>query len=157
MKLKVNGVLVFYAVSKRGMAAKRIAGVEGMIKKFGIAVILTGCVVSCVKRNDYVDRFYEELARTKLQGKWGFIDKSQKLVIPRRYEMVRSFSGGLAAVQVGENWGYIDHSGELVIPLQFDDAKRFQGRFAVVSKRGKWVWIDKTGSIVAESEIDAIP
>ena len=127
------------------------------IKRFGIVVSLTLCAWACAKRNDYVDRFYEDLARTRLQGKWGFVDKSQKLIIPRQYEMVRSFSEGLAAVKIGNKWGYIDHAGKLVILPQFDEAKSFHGRFAVVSKWGKWCWIDKGGKTVAESEIDLIP
>ena len=104
-----------------------------MIGRFGLLIGLTICILGCAKRDDYVDRFCEDLARTKFQGKWGFIDKSQNLVIP--HSLVRSFSGGLAAVRVGKKWGYIDHTGKLVIPPQFDDAKRFEGRFAVVSKR----------------------
>ena len=127
-----------------------------VIRRFGFLICLTVCW-ACQKRTDYVDRFYEDLARTKLQGKWGFIDRSQKLVIPREYEMVRSFSEGLAAVRVGKRWGYIDHTGHLVIVPQFDDAKSFHGRFAVVSRSGRWGWIDKAGKAVAESEIDPIP
>jgi hypothetical protein len=157
VKSNVNRVAGFECDRKRARGAKQIEETEQMIRRFGFLISLTACMLACTKRNDYVDRFYEDLARTKLQGKWGFVDKSQKLVIPRQYEMVRSFSEGLAAVQVGKKWGYIDHSGKLVIPAQFDDAKRFQGKFAVVSKRGKWIWIDKTGRTVAESEIDLIP
>ena len=143
--------------SQAGKGSQHIEGTAQMIRRFGFLVSLTVCILACAKRNDYIDRFYEDLARTKLQGKWGFMDKSQNLVIPRQYEMVRSFSEGLAAVQVGKRWGYIDHAGKLVIPPQFEDAKRFQGRFAVVSKQGKWIWIDKIGRTVAESEIDLIP
>jgi hypothetical protein len=142
------------AVSKTTMHSE---GIGPKIRRFGILISLTFGTLACAKRNDYVDRFYEDLARTRFQGKWGFVDKSQKLIIPRQYDMVRSFSEGLAAVKVGKQWGYIDHAGNLVILPQFDDAKRFHGCLAVVSKRGKWCWIDKAGKTVAESEIDPIP
>ena len=40
--------------------------------------------------------------------KYGFIDKSGKLVIPAAYDMTNKFSEGLAAVKVGDRWGFID-------------------------------------------------
>src|SRR5262245_8590668 len=98
-----------------------------MTRQLGFLVTLTICLSGCARRNGYVDAFYEDLARTKVGGKWGFVDKSQKVAIPRQYEMARSFSDGLAAVEVGKKWGYIDHTGKLVIPIQFDDAKPFHG------------------------------
>jgi hypothetical protein len=54
------------------------------------------------------------------EGKWGYIDKSGKMVIEPQFENALFFSGGLAHVSplTGEEirgmWGYIDKSGQFV-------------------------------------------
>jgi hypothetical protein len=60
--------------------------------------------------------FSEGLAQVRVKNKWGFIDKSGKMVIkPRFYHQVESFSGGLAYVitQDGRH-GYIDRTGKYI-------------------------------------------
>lgn len=46
--------------------------------------------------------------------KWGYIDKTGKLVKPVEYDSAGKFFGGLAEVTVGDKRGYIDHAGEFV-------------------------------------------
>lgn len=48
-------------------------------------------------------------------GKWGFKDKTGKLVIPYQYDDAREFSEGLAAVDTAQGIGFIDHAGNFVI------------------------------------------
>jgi len=59
--------------------------------------------------------FSEGLARIKYNGKWGFIDKSGKIVIPFIYNEAKDFSGGTALVRINNNWKYIDKTGKGVI------------------------------------------
>ena len=51
--------------------------------------------------------FSEGLAGVELKGKWGFIDKSGKEVVPLKYEDVTGFKEGLAAVKLNGKWGFI--------------------------------------------------
>ena len=60
---------------------------------------------------DYVDNFFEGLARVRLDGKYGFIDKSCNVVIPFKYDWAFSFSGGRAYVKLDGRYFYIDKSG----------------------------------------------
>ena len=64
-------------------------------------------------------------------GKYGYINKSGKMVIAPRFGWTNRFSEGLAAVQ-GEDfkYGYLDRTGKLVIDLRFDFAERFSGGLA---------------------------
>lgn len=55
-------------------------------------------------------------------GKWGFVDDNDVLMIIHAFDEVHSFSEGLAGVRQGTHWGFIDKSGTLVIPFRFDDA-----------------------------------
>ena len=106
-------------------------------------------------------------------GKWGFIDKTGKVVIPPQFDWTMEFSEGLAAVVIhtetrtpnpnsGEDirttskWGYIDPTGKMVIKPQFDCAGTFENGLAQVTiESDSWQdrkigYIDKTGKYVWE-------
>ena len=47
-------------------------------------------------------------------GKWGFIDKTGKVIIPLIYSETEPFAQGLARVKTDENWFLINPKGECV-------------------------------------------
>ena len=53
-------------------------------------------------------------------GKFGYIDKTGKLVIPPMYDEAYDFNEGLAKVEIGGKAGFIDTTGKVVIPPQYD-------------------------------------
>ena len=57
--------------------------------------------------------------------KYGFIDKTGKVVIERKFDRAGGFSEGLAPVAIGKKWGYIDKRGKKVIDYKFFAAYRF--------------------------------
>lgn len=88
---------------------------------------------------------------------WGFRDKSGKVVIPAKYDLVQDFSCGLAAVATSESgtrkWGFIDKTGRMVIepkfsamPSKFDAC----GQALVMDKEKNLMFIDKSGQIVSK-------
>ena len=58
---------------------------------------------------DTVQPFSEGWAGAELNGKWGFIDKDNKVVIPFIYEWVLTYENGLAAVRTKDGNFYIDN------------------------------------------------
>ncbi len=58
--------------------------------------------------------FTDGLAGVKIENKWGFIDKTGKVVIEPEYESVWPFFDGLAKVQIEEKYGYIDKTGKFI-------------------------------------------
>ena len=58
----------------------------------------------------------KELQKLEPVQRYGFIDRTGKIVIPLRFEDVQSFSEGRAGVKLAGKWGYIDKNGVLVIP-----------------------------------------
>ncbi len=102
---------------------------------------------------DDADDFSEGLAPVKIDGKWGYVNEEEKMVIKRQFKEAKSFSEGLASATVdGENWGFIDKTGKFVIKPQFTDAEGFSEGLAAISTSkngwGDWGFIDKSGNIV---------
>ncbi len=85
-------------------------------------------------------------------GKFGFIDKTGKVVVEPQYDYVEPFSEGMARVEIGDKWGFIDEKGKLVIASQFDAAHDFSEGLAGVKVGKNWGFIDKTGKMVIASK-----
>jgi hypothetical protein len=79
-------------------------------------------------------------------GKWGFCNRDNNLLIDGIYEEVGPFSEGLAAVQLNGKWGFIDSYNEIKVPFVYDEAEDFLNGKAEVKQNGKWGKIDKNGS-----------
>lgn len=63
--------------------------------------------------------FRNGLAAVRIDGRWGYIDRSGDLVIPPAYTEVASFYGAFAEVRVNEASGIIDRRGRMIISQQF--------------------------------------
>ena len=112
---------------------------------------------------------YGSWRRSAKKLKWGYVDKSGKVVVPYSFPDADRFSEGLAAVVppadgqgaggavasgTGKKWGYVDKSGAMTVKPQFDYAWRFSeglGRVLVGEKHG---YVDKTGKMAIEPTVD---
>jgi len=116
---------------------------------------------------ELVKGFREGLAAVRNnfdEKKWGFIDKTGKVVIPvelydghtesslPRIQYI--FSEGLSAILKEGKCGYMDQTGSIVISPEYEYASRFSEGLAGVRKDGKWGFIDKTGKAVIPFEYD---
>jgi len=94
-------------------------------------------------------------------GKWGFIDRTGKLIIPLQFDSANNFHEGLALVTANKKTLFVDGSGRVVITPQFDIVNSFSEGLAAVnigqtripnigliSNPGKWGYIDRTGRLV---------
>ena len=103
-----------------------------------------------------------DLFQIKLNGKYGFIDKTGKVVIEPKFDAVSDFSEDLAAVRIENNlWGFIDKSGNWTIKPQFSWAYNFSEDLARVQVNGdkygdygKWGFIDKSGKFIIEPQFE---
>jgi hypothetical protein len=92
-------------------------------------------------------------------GKFGYIDKSGKVVIAPQFFIAQDFAEGLAGVRVEEvafsKFGYIDRAGSMVITPRFNQANPFSEGLAAVETHARvvgdqvvdisWGFIDKAG------------
>jgi hypothetical protein len=66
------------------------------------------------RKYDEAHDFHCGLARVKLDGKYGYLDKAGKLAIPNRYAGAGDFEGCLAQVLTADGWAWIDPAGKAV-------------------------------------------
>ncbi len=88
------------------------------------------------------------MARVKLTGKWGYIDRTGRIVINPQFEEAGDFSEGLARVKAGGKWGYVDRTGRFLINPQFEEAGDFSQGLARVKLGGKWGYVNRQGAVV---------
>ena len=105
---------------------------------------------------DYIGAFKEGLALVQKNGKYGYIDKTGKEVIPLQYDdWGGNFSEGLAVAAKNKRYGYIDKSGKEVIPFQYSQRPgNFNEGIAVVTYGEKYGYIDKTGQLITPIQYD---
>src|SRR6201988_765828 len=76
------------------------------------------------------------------KGKYGYINKTGKVIIPAQFEFADKFYEGLAVVKQGGKRGFIDPAGKMVIPAQYDS--KVDGYFsegvACVKKGAKYTY-----------------
>ena len=83
-------------------------------------------------------------------GKMGYVNADNQIVIPAIWEYACDFCEDLAVVESAENGklGFIDQTGKCVIPCIWDSCGPFSDGLAYVKKDGKYGYIDKTGEVV---------
>ena len=100
----------------------------------------------------YDYKFYNGLAlyREPYNNKFGYLDKTGKLVIDTIYTWAEPFKDEITAVTLGNNYGYIDTTGKVVLPFKYNIADSFSDGMAAVydRKTDSWGYIDKTGNFV---------
>jgi hypothetical protein len=91
------------------------------------------------------------------KDRFGYIDRTGKIIIPAQFDRAENFSEGLATVKVGDKYGCIDFTGKLVIPARFDFIYKFKNGLAVVNtdeRERKFGYIDRTGKLVIPARFD---
>jgi hypothetical protein len=109
------------------------------------------------------------IKNSKGEPKWGFVDRSGKVVIPPMYLVderwfycnTPQFNEGLAHVAIGDEvhhkYGFIDKTGKWKIAAKFRDAEEFEAGFARVqtgdSGFSKAEWNERQGRYVFRSDL----
>jgi hypothetical protein len=63
---------------------------------------------------EYAICFSEGLASVRLNGKFGYVDNKNKVVIGIQFDDARSFSKGVAKVKKGSEYYYINLKGQII-------------------------------------------
>ncbi len=96
----------------------------------------------------------------KINGRWGYIDKTGRVVIPLQFDIAPDeFSNGLARVEVDHRYGYFNKTGQVVIRLQFTEVENFCKGLALIHKGDLdgYGYINKSGRTVIPFQFDIQP
>ena len=96
----------------------------------------------------------ESLVKVEVNGKFGFVDKTGKEIVPPKYDDIHEFSEGLAKVQIDGKRGFINTEGKEVVELKYDKAWKFSEGLAKVKANGKFGFVDKTGKEIVPPKYD---
>jgi len=88
-------------------------------------------------------------------GKWGFSDRSGKLVVAPIYDEVFSFKENMCCVEKDELFGFINREGQEVIAPQYTCAASFSDGYACVFKVDKCGYINKENETVIDFKFEA--
>lgn len=88
-------------------------------------------------------------------GKYGFKNKSGKIVVPAKYDIVGvemsedfQFSEGFISVKLNGKWGFMDSTGKEIAAPKYDEVGFFRSGYAEVKKNGKYGFINTAGKEV---------
>lgn len=111
-----------------------------------------------VQKYDKLDDFSEGLAAVCKDGKWGFIDKLGKEVIPCRYDEVSDFKFGVSVVKSNEKEGIINIHGEHITPLKYDwiDSFSFGDSLTRASLNDSQGILNEKGKVIIPFEYEEI-
>lgn len=116
--------------------------------------------VSALDQYKYVGVLCDELAPVKgKNGRWGYIDRQNKEVVPCFLKMACTLHCERGGIQHPEGlWGFVSPSGEVIIPYEFEEVLAFEPdrKQAMVLFQGMWMWIDQDGEYVREATPEEI-
>jgi hypothetical protein len=94
--------------------------------------------------------FNNGLALISAQGRWGYMDRTGKVVIKPQYRQAKDFSEGFAVVNDKDSGGnfYIDKTGKPISSVQFTNCGAFQNGAARVEIDGKMGYINSAGKYI---------
>jgi hypothetical protein len=100
--------------------------------------------------------FTEGLGMIRQNGKYGFVDKTGKLVIPARYDAAMPFSENFAAVLLNNKSFIIDKKGNDLFKKYFKQVSDFSNGLAVCTdSAGKRGYINSKGNVVIPFNLEA--
>ncbi|WP_040193374.1 WG repeat-containing protein [Clostridium culturomicium] len=94
--------------------------------------------------------FLDDLACVRINGKYGYINKSGEVVIQPAYDSSSFFLGGFSIQTKGKLKGCIDTNGNVVIPFEYEEIDFSNTPYFSVKKEGKYGCINTKGEIIIE-------
>jgi len=120
-----------------------------------VMLILFSCVFFCPRIDAQASPADNGvLFRVLQQDKWGYIDKTGKIIVPPQYDAAGLFSEGMAGVMKGKKWGYVDAAGNLTIKPQFTEISPFSEGLAAVRIGDRWGYVDRTGKMAIKAQFN---
>jgi hypothetical protein len=109
-------------------------------------VVLALCVFGFAATANAQERPQFRLFAIRQGGKWGFIDRSGKVVVKPGFDEVGARSEGTWAVRCGQKWGFVaEASGRLSVTPRYEAVAAFSEGLCAVVIGGKIGFVGKNG------------
>ncbi|OHD53420.1 MAG: hypothetical protein A2014_04025 [Spirochaetes bacterium GWF1_49_6] len=89
-----------------------------------------------------------------VNGKWGFIDNTGKIIVAPMYDFAFPSSDGMNMVKEGAKFGYVNIEGKAIISPKFTEAYPFTGGIARIKMKDFYAYINKVGQIIASADFE---
>lgn len=122
-----------------------------------LSVLCIGGITACgFEKYDSIGEYNRyDLARAEQKGRFGYVNRKKKQVVPVEYEQVEPFTdAALAIVTKDGKKGCVNTKGNLVIPTVYSEIKigePNENQMALVSADGEENFVDSNGKTVYES------
>lgn len=113
-------------------------GEKGVIDPDGNEIIPIGKYADVGSYEDGLFRIWKD-------GKFGYVNEKDEIVIRPVFEDASYFSEGCASVRIDGKWGAIDKTGEIVISPRFGSSFAFSEGRAVITEGERYYYIDPDG------------
>lgn len=107
-----------------------------------------------LKKYETAGFFHEGKSCVSLNGKFGYVDKEGKVIIPLKYDWADDFHDGYAQVKLKDKYGVIDKSDKKIIPIKYDDISDYSEGLFKVKLKNKFGFIDTSNKIVVPVKYD---
>lgn len=115
----------------------------------------SGKTIFTLKQAKHVTSFKEDSAVFVTKDmKFGFVDKTGKIVINAQFDEANYFCEGLAAIKLKDKYGFIDKTGKIVINPQFEIVGDFSEGKAMFKNGKQYGYIDQKGAYVINPQFD---
>ncbi|WP_010497306.1 SEL1-like repeat protein [Paenibacillus elgii] len=104
--------------------------------------------------DEFFDFSCEDLAVVSRAGKFGYVYKSGKIVIPLVWDDAFDFEYGTisAIVKRDDKFGLINLEGRTVAPTEYESLEALAGIYFTGKKDGGWGVLDQSGSVIVPFE-----
>lgn len=126
--------------------------------KWGIFDLETSKLIIPIRYVE-VDCFNNDIARVKINGKYGYVNTKGKTTVPYIYDWADTtfFNEGIARVKSDNKYGAINGNNKIIIPIVYDwIGTYFSEGLILVEKNHKFGFIDEKGKIILTIKYDEV-
>ncbi len=100
----------------------------------------------------------EEYAIAEYRGKYGIVDKENKMVVKPIYDSITKLFNGFSIIKLDNKYGYMNDKFEVVQKPIFKKAREFEGNVTFVQStaNNKWSCLTKDMDLKIDDEYDEI-
>ena len=93
----------------------------------------------------------------RLGGKYGYVNRAGKMVVPAKYDSAEDFDeAAFAVVSADGKWGVVAADGRELIPVAYESVQSFYGEGFGLFDGTRWAIADREGKLLTPFQFDAL-